>query len=66
MNFTAFSKVARRDLSVKIGICDDSIAAITAMKTVHRARQNLHHCQKPTSSRYYQLTPTSRLLDRFD
>ena len=42
---------ARRDLSVKIGIRDDGIAAITAMITVHRAQQNLHHCQKSTSSR---------------
>ena len=33
---------ARRDLSVKIGIRDDGIAAITAMITVHRAQQNLH------------------------
>jgi len=47
---------ARRDLSVKIGIRDDGIAAITAMVTVHRAQQNLHHCQTSTSSRYYRLT----------
>ena len=47
---------ARRNLSVKIGIRDDGIAANTAMITVHRAQQNLHHCQKSTSSRYYRLT----------
>jgi len=35
---------------------DDGIAAITAMITVHRAQQNLHHCQRSTSSRYYRLT----------
>ena len=40
----------------QIGICDDGIAANTAMITVHRAQQNLHHCQKSTSSRYYRLT----------
>ena len=40
----------------QIGIRDDGIAAITAMITVHRAQQNLHHCQKSTSSRYYRLT----------
>ena len=44
---------ARRNLSVKIGIRDDGIAANTAMITVHRAQQNLHHCQKSTLSRYY-------------
>ena len=40
----------------KIGIRDDGIAANTAMITVHRAQQNLQHCQKSTSSRYYRLT----------
>jgi len=38
------------------GIRDDDIAAITAMISVHRAQQNLHHCQKSTSSQYYRLT----------
>jgi len=40
----------------QIGIRDDGIAANTAMITVHRAQQNLHHCQKSTSSQYYRLT----------
>ena len=30
----------------RLGIRDDSIAAITAVITVHHAQQNLHHCQK--------------------
>ena len=36
-----------------LGIRDDRTAAIrpTAMITVYRAQQNLHHCQKSTSSR---------------
>ena len=40
----------------QISIRDDSIAAITAMIIVHRAQQNLHHCQKSTLSRNYRLT----------
>ena len=57
----------RRDLSVNIGIRDDGIAAITAMITVHRAQQNLHHCQKSTSSQYYQLTRLHvRSIDSID
>jgi len=46
---------ARRDLSVKIGIRDDGTEAITVMITVHRAQQNLRHCQKSTLSPYYRL-----------
>jgi len=60
---------ARRDLSVEIGrpIRDDGIAAITAMTTVHRGQQNLHHCQKSTSSRYYRLTRLNvRSIDSID
>jgi len=40
-----------------LGIRYDGIAAITAMTTVHRAQQNLHHRQKSTDS-------TSRSVDR--
>jgi len=59
----------------QISIRDDGIAANTAMITVHRAQQNLHHCQKSTSSQYYRLTrlestlsidSTSALIDRLD
>ena len=42
-------------------------AAITAIITVHRAQQNLHHCQKSTSSPYYRLTRLHvRSIDRLD
>jgi len=50
-----------------LGIRYDGIAAITAMTTVHRAQQNLHHRQKSTSSRYYRLTRLHvRSIDRLD
>jgi len=51
----------------QISIRDDGIAAITAMITVHRAQQNLHHCQKSTLSRNYRLTRLHvRLIDCID
>ena len=51
------------------------LMAITAMIIVHRAQQNLHQCQKSTSSRHYWLTrlestlsidSTSALIDRLE
>jgi len=43
-------------LVIWLGNHDDDIAAITAMITVYRAQQNLNHCEKSTSSRYYRPT----------